>query len=146
MDVAAALDELLHLEARTGRLVTRAKELRADLLNEARHQRELTGAAPSWKVKGLGRVSMVEPEATLSVVDPGLLARWVGEEHPDWLVSRVDDSRAADLLRTANAVAGGAVTPEGERIPGVALVERLPYLSVRVDAAAKAAAAEAELS
>lgn len=144
MDVAAVLEELVRLEAYTARLVARSRELRDELLAEALRQAEVTGSAVTWRVKDKGTVSLVAAAPAVALTSEALFAEWVKADHPDWIVPRVDAIRAQGILREAvHDPAGNVMTPEGERIPGVSVVTRAPQLRIRLEPAAKAAAAEA---
>lgn len=126
-DLGALLGELLAVEARLRADKHRAGELRAQLVVEARELLAQTGAAPTWRVKGVGAVSLVVPEPRWEVLDDEALVDYVIRDldEPEWTVRRVDPLIAERLVREA--------AENGEKLPGVELVEKLPYLRITVD-------------
>jgi len=143
VNVADLLAELLTVEVELARLSARRDDMRAVLKAEGLRQADDSGAAPSWRVKGLGAVALVMPEPSRRVVDEPLFGSWVRCHYPEKLISVPNPTWTSDLL--AKAVWDFClVNPDtGEVIEGAAEVPRAPYLTVRLEKAAKDEAAAA---
>lgn len=135
---------LCHLEARLGQLNAQREQLRTTLLTHALDEMERTGAAPTWRTE-TGTVGLTVPKATPVIVDEEAFAvfaaqRW-GEEVTETVV-RVRPKDVRVIFRNCSESLSNAslVTTDGERLPGVVLRSKFPFLSVRLHPEAKMAA------
>ena len=144
MNVPALLDELLHVEATHKALDARKTELRNQLDNHLRSVWESEGIVSTLKAPGLGTVSLSGCDSTtLEITDPDAYLEWAKENHPDLvrIVTLVEASLLTALGKSgASDPDGRLITNDGEMVPGVEVVAKRPYLSVRLDREAKARA------
>lgn len=83
------ISELLTVEARMGALGSRGAELRAKLTDRAREVMAVEGVAPTWRAKGLGTVSMSDPQPKVGVTNQDTFASWAAQRHPDQVTAQV---------------------------------------------------------
>lgn len=135
------IEDLCQLEAHLARLSARRAELRELLLTAALDELEETGAAPTWRTE-VGTVGLTIPKATPVVVDEDAFATFVAQQWGDdqiETIRRVRPANAKAIFRVCSEALSSAalITRDGERVPGVVLRSKFPYLAVRLDPAAK---------
>lgn len=84
MDVRSRIAELLQLTARKAAAEERIETIRAELHAEALTRLRDEGAAPAWKVRGMGSVTLAgaDGKGELVVVDGAAFHAWASEAHP----------------------------------------------------------------
>lgn len=164
MDVREALDRLLDIEASLVAIGAQRDALRSELLTEALHRWDNEGAAPTWRVPQVGSVHLAGAgRMALRIDDSDAYVAWAANDHPSAVRLQVDvEARlvpAAVIVALQEAAVpirctvhprvietlvpgpdGQACTEDGEIVPGIRAAPKKPYLSVRLDAAAKQAA------
>lgn len=138
------LIDLCNVEAELAEITARRDALRSTLLIAALDELEETGAAPTWRTEQ-GTVGLTMPKATPTVIDDDVFADFVADRYGEELVEtvrRVNPTRAKEIFGSCSEAlsTGALVTTDGERLPGVVLKSRVPYLSVRLTDKAKLAA------
>lgn len=143
-------------------LATKAKErldaVRSELETIARDELQRDGAAPTWRIPGVGTVPLSLTADTVDVVDQQAYIEWVHASNPGEVetIVTVQVRPAYDkMLREQAAKRGPARDAEGEVIPGAArdgLGDVIPGLVFKAGGQAKgisirpaAAAKEASL-
>jgi hypothetical protein len=125
----------------------RAGALMAELEGEALAELEATGAAPTWRIPGLGSVPLCLSSPRVEVVDEAAYLRWVGWRHPSEIEEILRVRPAFDeWLRKALAKRGDPpCDDQGEVIPGLAFRPggQPRGVQLRPEATAKAGAAAA---
>ncbi len=169
MNVGERLEELLEVQAQLDALEDKRRALRSELVQEAIQRWEEDGAAPTWRVPGLGTACLAGVDSTeVVVVDDKAYAEWASLVHPEaaTIVLRipvaaleggeidfgevlagvpvamdleVDPLLIKSLSKTAVAHDGLLFTKDGA-VEGVKVVPKTPYLSVRLASEAKARA------
>lgn len=144
MSVRNDLTALCKIEAQLAVLGEQKDELRRRLLAHAMDTYENEGVAPTWRAGDLGTVGLTIPKPRVEVYDEDAFAQSVvsiaGEGAVE-SVLRVKSNVKDAVLGSATATTSGSlVNPDGEVLAGVSAKARLPYLSVRLSAEAKAAA------
>lgn len=121
---------------------TRAEAARAQLDAIARDELARDGAAPTWRIPGVGTVPLAMTQDAVDVVDEPAYTAWVASRYPTEVetftrVRPVFDRR----LRDEAAQRGAACDDQGEVIPGLLFrAGGLPRgVSIRPAAAAKTA-------
>lgn len=138
MTIKDDLAELCALEARLAALTEKKDELRRRLLTAALDTLDSEGVAPTWRHE-LGTVVLTVPKSKASVFDEDAFAAYVQEAYGDGAVETV--VRAKPNVRDAIL----ETIREADESAGITMKDRLPYLTVTLDKAAKlAAAAELE--
>lgn len=84
MDVRSRIEELLALSARKTAAEERIEAIRTELRDEALRRYAEEGAAPSWKARGLGTVSLagLDGAGELVITDGAAFHAWVAQHHP----------------------------------------------------------------
>ncbi len=88
----AELRELLDLTLQQTATKRRIDLLRDLVAREAQQTLTTTGAAPSWKIRGLGAIRYDTPDPdkpTVYVQDPAALATWAAEHQPTEVVATI---------------------------------------------------------
>lgn len=135
MDLKNELVELLRVTAAIKELEAQQAALREIVRRVALDELETTGAARTWRLKGLGTISLTTYDPKPLITDEDAFAEFV-EEHVDpQAVENVKRVRASDVERLCGlweraAGAGVLVTTDGEVVPGVCLSCRPPALRV----------------
>lgn len=130
-------------------LATKAKEaadrIRSELEEQARAELESTGAAPTWRIPGVGTIPLALTQDTVDVVDEAAYRAYVATRYPDE-VETVTQVRPAfsKQLREQAAKRGVAVDDEGTVIPGTVFRPggEAKGISIRPAAPAKEASLE----
>lgn len=144
------VEAVVRLEGIAAAATERAAQLRQDLETEARTELAEQGSAPSWRLPGLGTVTLAVTREAAYVADPAVFMAWVKARFPGEIVEQVRPSFQTALL--AEVICDGeacechdrvAVHPgTGEIVPGLAVRPGgLPRsLSFRMDRQVKAEA------
>lgn len=144
MNTKDTVQALLAVEAQSKALDARKTELRNQLDTHLRAVWESEGIVSTLKAPGLGTVSLSGCDSTtLEVTDPDAYLEWAKENHPDLVrvVTLVEASLLTALGKSGVSDPDGRlITGDGEMVPGVEVVAKRPYLSVRLDREAKARA------
>lgn len=90
----------------------------------------------------IGRATWVEPVQQYTVVDPAAFMEYVGRKWATELVTTVNPAFQKTFLSGLTDVDGEAIDKDGEPVPGVALRESAPFVSVRKSPEARAAVEE----
>lgn len=110
---------------------TRAKELKDEARGEL-----AAGLLPGdtiagkWDGRTVAKATMARGRARLVVTDEAALVEWLTANHPTELVVTINPAYLGALEERAKTL-GFPVDSHGEAVPGVALVEGDPYVSVR---------------
>lgn len=102
MNVSQSLAALLRIEARIDALKDTRAQLRKAVEDEARAQHESQGAAPTYRVAGIGTASLSGADSWApSVTDPATWAGWVLEHFPTEVdvIYRIPGQVPADVQR-----------------------------------------------
>ncbi len=84
MNVGERLEELLEVQAQLDALEDKRRALRSELVQEAIQRWEQDGAAPTWRVPGLGTACLAGVDSTeVVVVDDKAYAEWASLVHPE---------------------------------------------------------------
>lgn len=144
MTIKDNLERICELEARIAELQAEQGELRREMLSVALDQLEEQGAAPTWRTP-TGTVGLVVGQPSHAVVDMEALCAYVDGYWSEGVetVRRVTDVALKELLAQCqwSETNGAFITTHGERVPGLVMKQRPPYLSVRLKKEAKLAAA-----
>lgn len=126
-DVAGKAVELVASNVLTGHLREHAAKLKDELAAEL----PVGVRWPAVLGSGVhvGTVTFKQGNTTAGVVDERALLAWVRENRPDEIIEQVRPSYLAAVLDQAKR-RGAAVTGDGEVIPGIAVRQGDPYLSV----------------
>lgn len=133
MSISDDLAALCSLEARIAALTDQKDDLRRRLLTAALDTLDSEGVAPTWR-HPMGTVVLTVPQSKASVFDEDAFAAYVQEAYGDGAVEQV--VRAKQNVRDAIL---GAVR-EADESAGITMKERMPYLTVKLNKDAKAAA------
>ncbi len=122
MNVGERLADLLEVQAQLDALEDKRRALRSELVQEAIQCWEQDGAAPTWRVPGLGTACLAGVDSTeVVVVDDKRYAEWASLVHPEATtivlripVAALEGARVdlAGLLATALPGAGTKTTLE----------------------------------
>lgn len=136
MTIQSDLAELCAIEARLAALAETKDELRRRLLINALDTLDAEGVAPTWR-HPMGTVALTVPKATASVYDEDAFASFVMDAYGDGAVESV--------IRVKPNVRDAVLSSVrlGDETAGVTMKERLPYLTVKLNKEAKAAAVAA---
>lgn len=123
----------------------RAAGFRAELAAQARTELETEGTAPTWRLPGVGAVTLPVTQETVYVANSVALLEWVLGEEPSAIETvstvRVAAAYQAELEKRLVVADGLVVDPSsGQQVPGYAVrLGGLPMpLSIRPSADAKA--------
>lgn len=144
MTIKDNLERICELEAMMAELGAEQAELRREMLSVALDQLEEQGAAPTWRTP-TGTVGLVVGKPSHAVSDMEALCDYVAQYWAEGVesVRRVSDVALKDLLAQCQWSESNTafITTHGERVPGLVMKQRPPYLSVRLKKEAKLAAA-----
>jgi hypothetical protein len=88
--------------------------------------------------ENIGRATWIEGKETLAVFDAAAFQEYVTDNWPDELITTVNPAFQKALLAGLKVVGGTVIDKTGEPVPGVALRESAPYVSVRKSDEARA--------
>lgn len=134
MSISEDIANLCTIEARIAALTDQKDELRRRLLTAALDTLDSEGVAPTWR-HPMGTVVLTVPQSKASVFDEDAFAVYVQEAYGDGAVEQV--VRAKPNVK--EAILG--TVREADESAGITMKERLPYLMVKLNKTAKAAAA-----
>ncbi|OIN80193.1 hypothetical protein [Mycobacterium malmoense] len=86
----------------------------------------------------IGRANWVDGKSVLAVVDTGKFVDYIASHHPGELIVTVNSAFQHALLAKLKVVDGIVIDANGEPVPGVAVRESAPYVSVRKSDEARA--------
>lgn len=145
------VEAIVRLEGVAAAAAARAATLRAELEADAKAELAEQGAAPTWRIPGVGTVLLSVSKEAPVITDETALTAWVAERHPSEVetIEQIRPAFRAALLRLSQCDGDKVAHPAtGEPIPGMTVrpggVPR--SLSFRLDNAVKqAAAADADV-
>lgn len=144
------VEAVLRLEGLAAAAQARAAAIRKALAEQARAELDAQGTAPTWRLPGIGTVTLPVTKDTVVVADEAGLLDWVRRHHPGEIVAQVRTSFRDALLRRLVIDGETVIHPDtGEEMPALAVRQggHPRALSFRLDQAAKdSAQAEAELT
>ena len=141
------IQEILRLEGVATAARRQAEQRRAELDAEARAELEAQGTAPTWRIPGLGTVSLPVSKEAAVVADTAAFAAWCAQRHSANVetVTVVRPAFQAALLARVVCDGDVVVDPDtGEAIPGLAVRPggQPRALTIRADRDVTRAAAE----